>query len=158
MIFALVASVEKLLDVFCLTPADFPFQGPGVSQCDFSNPCPNCLESVNQMRISGPSCDRASQDLRDWSCHVLNRLPGLGPTDQDFLQKGDSQGGLGGSVGKAADFGSGHDLAVREFEPRVGLCDDSSEPGACFPFCVSLSLCPSPVHALSLSVPKINKR
>ena len=39
----------------------------------------------------------------------------------------------------------GHDLAVREFEPQVRLC-------------VSLSLCPSPVHALSLSVPKINKR
>ena len=39
--------------------------------------------------------------------------------------------------------------------PRRAL---SSEPGACFRFCVSLSLCPSPVHALSLSVPKINKR
>ena len=52
----------------------------------------------------------------------------------------------------------GHDLAVREFEPRVGLWADGSEPGACFRFCVSLSLCPSPVHALSLSVPKINKR
>ncbi|XP_078302586.1 retinoic acid early transcript 1E [Panthera onca] len=56
------------------------------------------------------------------------------------------------------DFGSGHDLTVREFEPRVGLCADHSEPGACFRFCVSLSLCPSPVHALSLSVSKINKR
>ena len=52
----------------------------------------------------------------------------------------------------------GHELAVREFEPRVGLWADGSEPGACFRFCVSLSLCPSPVHALSLSVPKINKR
>ena len=52
----------------------------------------------------------------------------------------------------------GHDLAVREFEPRVGLWADGSEPGACFRFCVSLSLCPSPVRALSLSVPKINKR
>ena len=52
-----------------------------------------------------------------------------------------------------------HDLVVREFEPRVGLwADDGSEPGACFRFCVFLSLCPSPVHALSLSVPKINKR
>ena len=51
----------------------------------------------------------------------------------------------------------GHDLAVREFEPRVRLWADGSEPGACFRFCVSLSLCPSPVHALSLSVPKINK-
>ena len=52
----------------------------------------------------------------------------------------------------------GHNLAVREFEPRVGLWADGSEPEACFRFCVSLSLCPSPVHALSLSVPKINKR
>ena len=51
----------------------------------------------------------------------------------------------------------GHDLAVCEFEPRVGLWADGSEPGTCFRFCVSLSLCPSPVHALSLSVPKINK-
>ena len=52
-------------------------------------------------------------------------------------------GHLGGSVGWAADFGSGHDLTVREgceFEPRVGLCADSSEPGACFRFCVALSL------------------
>ena len=46
----------------------------------------------------------------------------------------------------------------REFEPRVGLWADGSEPGACFLFCVSLSLCPSPVHALPVSVSKINKR
>ena len=36
------------------------------------------------------------------------------------------------------DFGSGHDLSVGE--PHAGLCADSSEPGACFGFCVSLSL------------------
>ena len=54
--------------------------------------------------------------------------------------KGESQGRLRGSVGYAADLGSGHDLAVREFEPRVGLWADRSEPGACFRFCVSLSL------------------
>ena len=45
--------------------------------------------------------------------------------------------------------------------PRVivGLCADSSEPGACFGFCVSLSLCPSSTctHSLSLSLSKINK-
>ena len=41
-------------------------------------------------------------------------------------------GRLGGSVGEASDFSSGHDLAVREFEPRVGLWADGSEPGACF--------------------------
>ena len=63
---------------------------------------------------------------------------------------------LGGSVSWAADFSSGHDLAVCEFEPRVWLCADSSEPGACFRLCVSFSLWPSPIHALSLSVPKIN--
>ena len=49
-------------------------------------------------------------------------------------------GRLGGSVGWAPDFSSGHDLTVREFKPRVGLCADSSEPGACFRFCVSPSL------------------
>ena len=32
-----------------------------------------------------------------------------------------TKGRLGGSVSRASDFGSGHDLAVREFEPRVGL-------------------------------------
>ena len=57
-----------------------------------------------------------------------------------------------------SDFGSGHDLAVCEFEPRIWLCADSSEPGACFRFCVSLSLCPSPAHALSLSISKINTK
>ena len=70
-----------------------------------------------------------------------------------------SLGRLGGSVGEASDFGSGHDLAVRGFEPRVGLCADRSEPGARFGFCVSLSL-PDPslltlLRFLSLS--KINK-
>ena len=51
-------------------------------------------------------------------------------------------------------------ISGHEFEPRIGLCADSSEPGACFTFCVSLSLCPSPAHALSLSLSlsqKMNK-
>ena len=76
---------------------------------------------------------------------------------QLLLKMGLRLGRLGGLVGWASDFDSGHDLTVREFEPRVGLWADGSEPGACFRFCVSLSLCPSPVHALSLSVSKINK-
>ena len=67
-----------------------------------------------------------------------------------------AKGHLRGSVSYASSFGSGHDLEVGGFEPLVRLCADSSEPGACFRFCVSLSLCPSPVHALSLSVSKIN--
>ena len=31
-------------------------------------------------------------------------------------------GRLGGSVGWVSDFSLGHDLAVCEFEPRIGLC------------------------------------
>ena len=36
-----------------------------------------------------------------------------------FLNKESSGGCLGGSVGWASDFGSGHYLAVSEFEPRI---------------------------------------
>ena len=68
-----------------------------------------------------------------------------------------STGLLGGSVGEASDFGPGHDLPVRGFEPRVGLRADGSEPGSCFGFCVSPSLCLSPAHALTLSLSKIKK-
>ena len=66
-------------------------------------------------------------------------------------------GRLGGSVGGASDFRSGRDLAVREFEPRVGLRADSSEPGSCFGFWVSLSLCPFPPLVLCLSLSLKNK-
>ena len=60
-----------------------------------------------------------------------------------------------GTPGWLSDFGSGHDLAGSLVQPRIGLCAESSDPGACFRFCVLLSLCPSPADALSLS--KINK-
>ena len=49
-----------------------------------------------------------------------------------------------------SNFSSDHDLTVRGFQPCIGLCADSSEPGACFGFRVSLSVCSSPTHALSL--------
>ena len=58
-------------------------------------------------------------------------------------------GRLGGSVGWASDLSSGHDLAVSEFQPRIGPCVDSSEPGACFGLCVSLSLSAPPLLAFS---------
>ena len=45
------------------------------------------------------------------------------------------------------DFGSAHDLTVREIEPRVRLWADSVEPTW-----DSLSLCPSPALLLSLSL------
>ena len=63
----------------------------------------------------------------------------------------------GGSVGSASDFGSGHDLEVSGFEPHVGLCADSSEPEACFGFCVYVSLSARPLLMLSLSLSKVNK-
>ena len=61
-------------------------------------------------------------------------------------------GRLGGSVSWASDFGSGHDLAVREFEPHVRRCADSSEPGACFGLCVCVSLSACIPLTLSLSL------
>ena len=68
-------------------------------------------------------------------------------------------GCLGGLVGRAADYRSGHDLTVCEFEPRVRLCADSSEPGACFGFCVSISpsLPAPPLLMLCLSLAVKNK-
>ena len=46
----------------------------------------------------------------------------------DEERKRQNEGRLGGSVGEASDFGSGHDLTVRGLEPHVGLCTDSAEP------------------------------
>ena len=49
----------------------------------------------------------------------------------------------------------GHDLAVREFEPRVGLRADSSEPGAALDsVSPSLSVPPPLMLCLSLSLKK----
>ena len=61
-----------------------------------------------------------------------------------------AEGCLRGSVRWASDFGSSHDLTVRGFKPQVGLCADSSEPGACF--CVSLSISAPPLLVLCPSV------
>ena len=54
-------------------------------------------------------------------------------------------------------LGSRSHGSVREFEPRVWLWTDSSEPGARFRVCVFLSLCPFPAHALFQSLSNINK-
>ena len=47
------------------------------------------------------------------------------------------------------DFRWGSDLAVREIEPRVGLCDDSGEPAW---DSLSPSLSAPSLHVLSLSL------
>ena len=56
-----------------------------------------------------------------------------------------------------SNFGSGHDLTVRGFQPRIRLCVDSSEPGACFRLCLPLSAPPLFTCCLSLSKIKIKK-
>ena len=61
---------------------------------------------------------------------------------------------MGHPGGSQSDCHSGHDFMVREVKPRVGLCADSSEPGACFGFWVSLSA--PTLLVLSLSLSKIN--
>ena len=72
----------------------------------------------------------------------------------------EKRGRLGGSVGCASDFSSGHVLTVREFKPRVWLAAVSAEPASDL---LSASLCPSPAHArvceraLSLSLSRMNK-
>ena len=62
---------------------------------------------------------------------------------------------------KLPNLGSGHDLAVPEFKPRIGLCAASSEPGACFELWLALSV-PSPLAlcvsvSVCLSLSKIGK-
>ena len=52
----------------------------------------------------------------------------------------------------ALDFGLGHDLAVHGIEPCVRLCAYSVEPAW-----DSLSLCPYPAPALSLSLSSLIK-
>ena len=62
------------------------------------------------------------------------------------------------SIKCPSDLGSGHGLIVRGFEPRIWLYAHSSEPGACFGFCVSLSLPLPCLCALSLSKINIKKK
>ena len=96
-----------------------------------------------------------SSDVKDWSSNVITSDAMI---VCDLMDIKLHPGAPGWRSRLSVRLQPGHDLAVRQFEPRVGLWADGSEPGACVRFCVSLSLCPSPVHALSLSVPKINKR
>ena len=67
-----------------------------------------------------------------------------------------SLGCLDDSVGWASDFSSGHNLTVREFDPKLGsvLTAQSLEPAS---DSVSPSLSAPPQLALSRSLSKINK-
>ena len=50
-------------------------------------------------------------------------------------------GFLGGSVDWVSNLSSGRDLTAGDFKLCIGLCANTSGPGACLGFCVSLSLC-----------------
>ena len=59
--------------------------------------------------------------------------------------KPETLGHLGGSVGGASDVGSGHGLAVREFEPHIGLAALSlSAQSLLWILCLPLSAPPPP--------------
>ena len=117
-----------------------------------------CANVLSFLSLRSVICKMGEQSLL---CEVFVRVKwgradkALQPSAWQCIRLLSLSGCLSVSVGYASDFGSGHDLTVCGFEPRVGLCADGSEPGACFRFCVSLSLCPSSARTLSLS--KINK-
>ena len=62
-----------------------------------------------------------------------------------LFYKKEKHGLLGGSVGSASNFGSGHDLMGHDFKPCIGLADTSLEP-AWGPLSPSLSV-PSPPNS-----------
>ena len=81
----------------------------------------------------------------------LNRLGvDTWATLPDTWVKKDSEGHLGGSVSLTLGFGSGQDLRVHEFKPRVGIYADSTEPAWSPP--LSPSAHPASVCSLSLSL------
>ena len=92
-----------------------------------------------QRVLDGSTCQVESKEgvwCQDWlqlNLHQIHRAPGW----LSWL---------------SIHLGSSHDLKVHEFQPCVGLCATSSEPGACFRFCVSFSLSPSPTHARARSL------
>ena len=81
-----------------------------------------------------------------YGCYSLRLLPSrikdaLGKTAQE----------RGAWVAQSVRRPTSAHVMISRSVGSVGLCADRSEPGACFRFCVSPSLCPSLVHALSLS-------
>ena len=102
------------------------------------------------MMLGGRNHERHQETNLRWGAWVAQSVEG--PTSAQVM--------ISPSVSSSPD------LTLCEFEPRAGLWADSSEPGACFVFCFSLSLCPSSIRALlsfslslslSLSLSKTNK-
>ena len=75
-------------------------------------------------RCHGPQEAERSRDGEKGVKEPFGRQPPAAPsalTSDGKLKRTRLRQHLGGSVGQASDFSSGRDLAVREFEPRVGL-------------------------------------
>ena len=96
-----------------------------------------------------PLCLSSAISIQTGYTITLKTKPSLNPTSPSRGLLSLSQNGRPSLRGtwvaqwvKRLTSGSGHDLTACEFEPHVGPCADSSKPGACFRFCVSLSLCP----------------
>ena len=91
-----------------------------------------------------------------WMSHppTLSKSMPLYSSEYNPLLKRKIKGCVGGSVKRPTSVQvmisrSMSSSPVCEFEPHMRLCADSLEPGGCFGFCVSLSLCPSPAYAHS---------
>ena len=71
-------------------------------------------------------------------CYPTVSVRGLGPPQAAWLKlpKCIFSGHLGDSLRQASDFCSGHDLAIGEFEPYIGLAAVSTDPRP-------VSLCPA---------------
>ena len=62
------------------------------------------------------------------------------------------KGPLGGSVGGASDFGSGHDLTVRGFRPHIRLCAEHLLRAWSLLWILCLPLTDPPLFTLCLSL------
>ena len=147
-----------------------PPEGPREHQRDTPRgPSPNptshrLVHTLGWLSLPGARVLTPTRLAQHASLALLPHLPGpsasLMPsglcTCCSLYMKCPSHGAPGWRSRLSVRLQPGHDLAVREFEPRVGLWADGSEPGACFRFCVSLSLCPSP-RSCSVSLCPKNK-
>ena len=91
-----------------------------------------------QLTITGPTSHTVPLSLALRVPRTPLGLPALDPVAVTLIS--DSRGARGARSVKRR--GSSQDLTDCGFEPRVGVCDDSSEPGACFRLCVPLSVPP----------------
>ena len=118
------------------------------------------IRVISQGRLGGSVSWTSDHQLLDehWQAHPLpsgiahnNWEPVALPEPTYAGNIQDLWGSLGGSVGWASDFSSGHDLVVPEFKRHIELTAGSEEPASDR---LRISLCPSPTCTL----PKLHIR